>query len=152
MAQAKIDIRIGTIHFTGEGDEKWLSAQLDKLLERAGELASLSSSGNGDENGADVGDSSAPTSSTAKIPLGTFLKGVGSSQTKRFLATAVWLAGRGNKKPTTRDISKALSDNHQPKLTNPSQSLNDNVKQGYCEKDGRNFYVTPEGFDSLPKK
>jgi len=32
MAQAKIEVRIGNIFFSGEGDSKWLEAQLDKLL------------------------------------------------------------------------------------------------------------------------
>ena len=35
------------------------------------------------------------------------------------------------------------------KLSNPSDSLNSNVGKGYCEKDGKHFFVTPEGRQSL---
>lgn len=151
MSQAKIEIHIGSIQFTGEGDEKWLSEQLDKLLEHAAELASLSTHSNNGGNGDAAAGNGESGAEDDKIPLGTMLKtsGIGNNQTKRFLVAAIWLAGRGNKKPSTRDVSKALGDNHQPKLSNPSQALNDNVKQGYCEKDGRAFYVTPNGFASI---
>jgi hypothetical protein len=67
------------------------------------------------------------------------------SQARKFLATAVWLHDSGRDRLATRDVSEALSKNNQGKLTNPAQSLNDNVGQGYCEKDGGQFYVTEEG-------
>jgi hypothetical protein len=47
------------------------------------------------------------------------------------------------------DITKALSDNQQGKLGNPGDCLNKNVKKGFCEKEGKEFYVTEEGFTSL---
>ena len=66
----------------------------------------------------------------------------------KFLATAAWLHAKGSKRLTTADVSKALDDNNQGKLTNASDSLAKNVKKGYCEKSGRQFYVTDEGTKS----
>lgn len=49
----------------------------------------------------------------------------------------------------TSDVTKALKDSNQTRLGNPSDSLNQNVTKGYCEKDGKEFYVTEEGKNSL---
>jgi hypothetical protein len=73
----------------------------------------------------------------------------GKNQVKRFLATAHWLQLKGSKNLKTGDVSKALKDHHQSKLTNASDCLNQNVTKGFCEKDGDGFYVTPDGLDSL---
>ena len=35
MADGKIELSIGAIKFAGEGDTKWLTEQLDKLLSKA---------------------------------------------------------------------------------------------------------------------
>jgi hypothetical protein len=32
MADAKIEIKVGSVSFSGEGDGKWLSEQLDKVI------------------------------------------------------------------------------------------------------------------------
>ena len=34
MAEAKIEIKVGAVSFSGEGDGQWLSDQLDKVLEK----------------------------------------------------------------------------------------------------------------------
>jgi len=39
VSQAKIQIVLGSITFSGEGEQKWLSEQLDKLLEKGSALA-----------------------------------------------------------------------------------------------------------------
>ena len=152
MAQAKIEFKLGIIEFLGEGEETWVATQLDKLIEQAPALLKLASpttgqgtaTGNADQQGehTDVGTG---------VPLGTFLKNknVGSNQVNRFLVTAIWLHGRGNKTPTTSDVTKALSDNHQPKINNAADCLNKNVGKGFCEKQGKQFYVTPNGFESM---
>jgi hypothetical protein len=91
-----------------------------------------------------------PDQTIAGKPLATFLreKSVGDNQTKKFLATAVWLEAKGQTRLQTGNVTKALSDN-QSRLGNPSQCLADNVKQGYCECDKKQFFVTTEGKDSL---
>jgi hypothetical protein len=70
---------------------------------------------------------------------------------RKFLATACWLTAKGTERLTTGDITKALSDNRQGKLTNAAECLNNNVTKGFCEKEGKQFYVTEEGFTSLGK-
>ena len=146
MAEAKIQFTLGPISFSGEGDEAWVGAQLDKVLEKAPSLAGLAaelSSGSHDDSG-----------SAQKGPKGTlasFITSVAASgnQVKRFLATAVWLHGRGKKRLTTRDVATALQENNQKRLSNPADCLGKNVAKGYCEKVGNEFYVTDEGRASL---
>jgi hypothetical protein len=152
MAAGKIQVKLGTIEFIGEGDEAWLANQLDKLFEKAPNLLKLApvmTGSNGFEGSVPIeieyGEELKNT------PLATFLKNknVGGNQVVRFLATAIWLTKRGSIMLTTADISKALRENHQPKITNPSDTLNKNVGKGFCEKQGSQFFVTPDGLASL---
>jgi hypothetical protein len=73
----------------------------------------------------------------------------GTNQVKRFLATADWLRRKGASALSTAAVSKTLKENHQAKLGNPSDCLNQNVAKGFAEKDGKDFYITPEGLKSL---
>jgi hypothetical protein len=152
MAQAKMSITVGPVSFSGEGDDAWLSKQLDKVLEHGPELLKnapepLGGNGSSSEEETQGGGKKVVGNKT----LASFLKekGAATNQNKRFLATAVWLHDRGQKRLTTRDVSKALSDNSQKRLGNPSDCLNKNVAQGHCEKVGKEFYVTDEGRGSL---
>ena len=83
--------------------------------------------------------------------MATFLKekGATTKQVLKFLATAVWIESKGKQRLSTGDITKALKDSNQSKLGNPAECLNQNVKKGFCEKDGSEFFVTTEGKDSL---
>jgi hypothetical protein len=65
------------------------------------------------------------------------------------LATAAWLYLKGKERLTTSDVVKALKDNHQSRLGNPADCLNQNVGKGLCEKDGAEFFITAEGFTAL---
>ncbi len=149
---AKLKIKIGNIAFSGEGDNKWLAEQLDKILDRASELVDIPDevdhSDDGDQGGAD-------NDTKSKVTLSKFLKDAKATtnQTVKFLATAAWLDARDGKvqKRTTSDVTKALDGNHQGSLTNASQSLNNNVTKGFCEKKDGQFYVTDEGRSSLAK-
>jgi len=89
-------------------------------------------------------------SSTASTLAG-FLKekSATSSQAKKFLTTAIYLHKTGMDRITTGDVTKALKDARHTKLTNASDCLNQQVKKGFCEKDGSSFYVTPEGESSI---
>jgi len=57
MSESKINVKIGIIEFSGEGDQKWLSEQFDKILEKMPELLKIeiSNPSNGSNNGADNG-------------------------------------------------------------------------------------------------
>ena len=67
----------------------------------------------------------------------------------RFLATAAWLSKRGEQELKTGLVSKALAGNHQKKVSNPAQYLNENVSKGFCEKNAKGFFITPEGWKAL---
>ena len=83
--------------------------------------------------------------------LPTFLKekNANTVQVKKFLVTAVWLESKGANRIKTSDVTKALRDSNQTKLKNAADCLNQNVSKGYCEKDGKEFFVTEDGKNSL---
>lgn len=148
MAEAKIAITVGAVSFSGEGEGKWLSEQLDKLLKSIPTLSQVSSPEKDGESGA----ARTGTNSKATGTLASFLKAKNAStqQVRKFLAAAVWLHDRGNQsRLATGDVTKALSDNHQSRLGNPADCLNQNVGKGFCEKDGKQFFVTDEGRNEL---
>jgi hypothetical protein len=151
MAEAKIEIKVGGLTFAGEGTEDWLGEQLDKLLDKAGELAASAAPLADTAQHEAAANGASPAQVKPSTTLAAFLgaKAKSGSQNKRFLATAEWLTHKGQTKLTTGDITKALSDNHQTKLSNASECLNQNAKQGNCQKEGKQFYVTPEGRASL---
>ncbi len=149
MGTAKIEFKLGGIYFSGEGDEAWVASQLDKILDKAPELLGTAPPDDDPENKLpreDNGGGDAEVGSLAKY-LQT--KNAATNQMKRFLATAEWLNLRGQSRPATSDVTKALKDNHQSKLSNPADCLNKNVKKGNCEKAGKQFFVTSEGRKSL---
>jgi NADH pyrophosphatase NudC (nudix superfamily) len=148
MANGKIELKLGSFTFSGEGDENWLTKQLDKILEKLNQLQKVaiipSNSTNG---GLDNSDSTLDLKNTT---LASFLKSrnATSNQNKKFLATSIWLQSRGKNRISTMDVTKALKDNKQSKLGNASDCLSQNVAKGFCEKDGKEFYVTDEGLKS----
>src|SRR5271169_3866171 len=50
MADAKIEIKVGAFSLTGEGTEKWLSGELEKLLAKIPELVEVAPADDGDDN------------------------------------------------------------------------------------------------------
>jgi hypothetical protein len=153
MADARIEIKVGAFSFSGEGTEKWLSGELEKLLVKIPELADVTAdTGNGDDP--DKSDTKLGHSKKGKVvPLATFLKekSATTNQVKKFLATAVWLHDSNKQERlTSGDVKTALKTANQNKLTNPANCLNQNAAKGFCEKDGSNgFFVTDEGRESL---
>ena len=125
MAQAKIELKLGNVQFTGEAEAAWLEKQLDKLLEHA--------KGTESEDAAEYENGGLPPSrqQKAKTTLSAYLKSgsATTNQVKKFLGTACWLMSKGEKRITTGDVTKALSQNHQGKSGNPSDCLNQNVKR-----------------------
>jgi len=151
MSEAKIDIKIGQIQFSGEGDQDWVGKQLDKIIAQADKLIKLAPSS--EENVRGSGDHTPMVADVTivKKTLPAFLgeKGATTNQNRRFLATAVWLDAKGKKRLQTRDVAGALKSANQARLGNPADCLNRNVSKGYCEKDGNQFFVTDEGRKSL---
>jgi hypothetical protein len=149
MPEAKIEIKAGATEFSASGDEKWVGEQLDKFLENAPKLARISPTEptGGGNGGGNRGGTGKPISTSSGKSLANHLKdrGATTSQVKKFLQTAVWLESKGKQRMTTRDVTNALKDAHQSRLGNPADCLNQNVTKGYCEKDGKEFFVTEEG-------
>jgi hypothetical protein len=138
MSDAKIEVKVGEISFHGEGSQEWLEKQLDKIIGKAETLIKLSQihSPPGKELGA-------TKISTYLGNLAQFLKK--NSATKPFdifLATAIWLTRKGQDRLTSKNVSDALRDAKQKKLSNPAAFLKQNTKKGRCEMDGKQFFVT----------
>jgi hypothetical protein len=148
-AQGKVEIKIGDMSFSAEGNQEWLDRQVTKLLEAAasssiGHVPAAAAAG-------------AETQTKKLTPVGSLVsylkaKGGDSKQVVRFLATAAWLSRRGQENLSASTIAKALSDNHQKRLANPADCLNKNVSKGFCEKTKGGFFITPEGWAELGEK
>lgn len=155
MAEAKIEFKLGSIEFSGEGEKDWVSQQLDKIIQHAPSLLKLAPQQVveqvGTPSAAGVHKPMAADSRIGNQPLATFLKekDATKNQVKKFLATAVWLEAKGKSRLSTADITKALKDSNQSRIGNPADCLAKNVTKGHCEKDGSQFFVTTEGKDSL---
>lgn len=156
MSEAKIEIKIGEVSFSGEGNQEWLTKQLDKILGKAEELIKLAPSPKQNSSSGESAPHKAAdfskASDVAKQTLATFLKSKNAvtAQVDKFLATAIWVEAKENKsRLKTSDVSSALSNSNQTRLGNPSDALSKNIKKGYCEKDGREFFVTQEGKDYM---
>jgi hypothetical protein len=141
MPSGKLYIECGPLKFKGEGDEKWLSSQMEKVLSKADSLASspissMSSTGQGTPVKHVHGGHG------SQKPLASFLNDhkVGTKQVQKFLATAQWLHQKGQQRMTSADVVKALKDSNQSRLGNAPDCLNQNVSKGFCEKDGSGFF------------
>jgi hypothetical protein len=142
--EAKIEIKVGEVSFIGEGTENWLSTQLDKMLKHLPDL--LDAAPPMKINPATPGGTpAAPAQQTGTLASFLTARDAKTNQRRKFLATALWLQNGGKNRVDTGDVTKALRDNSQSKLNNASDCLNGNVQQGFCEKDGKQFYVTEEG-------
>ena len=140
----KICIKVGGVEVDYEGPEAFLDSKLHKLISEVAALAKQAPAKR--EDGPSSGNTRSETSST----LVSFLKEKKVfNQTQRFLATAEWLHQKGLDHIQTAHITKALQDHKQKKLSNPSDCLRQNVAKGYCQKVGKEFYVTDEGRNSL---
>ena len=140
----KIRIKVGNIEVDYEGSEDYLESKLYNLLSDVSTLAKQVPSEN------DGSDSKGNMDNVTSSTLVSFLKEKkADSQNQRFLATAEWLHQKGLKRIKTSDVTKALRDSNQKRLGNPSDTLNQNVSKGFCEREGKEFFVTPEGRNSL---
>ena len=144
----KIDVTVGAVSFSGEGEPEWLSQELERVLKAASDLPKVPPPMASTEL-ASLTPAAASGGSVGTVVSHIKTYGAESNQTKRFLATADWLRLRGEALLTTAKVSKALSDNHQKRLGNPADCLNLNVRKGFCEKKGEGFFITPDGLKDL---
>lgn len=146
----KIRIKVGAVEVDYEGAEAFLNKKLPDLISQLSTLAEQVPEAN--DGGGGSGGGGGGAGGGGKVgTLASFLKEakVGNSATKRFLATAEWLHRKGTKELKTSDVTTAIRTNHQTRLGNASQCLNNNVNSGFCEKHGKTFYVTDEGRATL---
>ena len=150
--QGKIEIKIGNLSFSAEGDQKWLAEQLTKVIDAA--EPAIGAITNASDNSVSTGGSISGPPGNFSGSLASFikLKGGETKQVRRFLVAAAWLHNRGEKTLTTTAVAKALQENQQKKLGNPADCLNQNVGRGLCEKTSEGFFITPEGWTSLEGK
>ena len=153
MSEAKIEIKIGEIQFSSQGEQEWVAQQLDKILAQAEKLIELApptppTPQEGIEHKPMGKD---PAISKKTLPSFLSEKDATKNQVRKFLATAVWLEAKGKSRLVTSDVTGALTASNQSRLGNAAQCLNENVGKGYCEKVGKEFYVTEEGKASLEK-
>lgn len=153
MSEGKIEITIGDISFVGEGEQNWVGEQLDKILEKAPELTKIIP-----KRKKAIKTDTAPepqaegdNAEIAQKTLPTFLgeANAKSNQVIKFLATAVWLHAKGRKRLKTGDVTSALGNANQTRLANPSTCLSSNIKKGFIERNGNEFFVTDDGKASL---
>ena len=140
MEKSKIEIKIGIVEFVGEGDQEWLSQQLDKVLNKVPELLKIEfpNSDNAPSQQtteipeAQVSNNPVPTDSVPRN-LVTYLreKNATGNQVNKFLVTAVFLQLNGKSRITTSEISESLRTSNQSKLANASDALNKNVRKGF---------------------
>ena len=145
----KVKLAIGNLRFSGEGDQRWLDQQISKMIDLATQ-AQIDTSVDGVSSNSEPGQN-VPVSAES---LASYLRSKGGDtvQVQRFLATAGWLSRRGEKTLTTRAVAKALQDNQQKRLSNPSDCLNQNVGRGFCEKTEDGFFITHEGWMQLGER
>jgi hypothetical protein len=155
MDKARIEIKVGIVEFTGEGEQDWLGKQLDKVLEKVPELLKIELASPPAETQISVAGEFPNSANSAKVSnstptnVVTYLKekNATSNQVNKFLVTAVYLQLNGKTRITSTEIASTLKASNQSKLSNASDALNQNVRKGYCEKDGTQFFVTQEGLD-----
>src|SRR5262245_3023688 len=149
MIPSKIEVNVGGVSFSGEGEQAWLADQLDKVLRAASEITRAQPH----ESAVPPLELNRSGTDNFATTLASYIreKGGDDNQVDRFLITADWLRRRGANKLTTAVVSKALRDNHQKSLVNPADCLNKNVSKGFCEKADGGFYITPDGLTKLAR-
>ena len=155
MASKKNEYKI-TVAGPGHNFEQSIDAatatQIIALV-LTGAVAAAPGGGDGETSAAPAGEAS--KGPTQNVSLASYIKAkkAESNQNARFLATAHWLSSRNTAPLTASAVGKALLDNHQRKVNNPADALNQNVRKGLAEKkaDGT-FYITPEGLEALEGK
>jgi hypothetical protein len=148
MSEAKIDIKIGHVQFSGEGEQDWVAKQLDKILAQAEKLMRIAPEDHSDDFHAGRGGKDG---SISNLSLANFLnsKNAQKDQMKKFVATAIWLHAKGTPRLEPKDVTKALADASQKRLGNPRDILRRAISKGLCDRQGRQFYVTDIGKENL---
>lgn len=108
MSESKIQVKVGIVEFSGEGDPEWLAAQLDKILEKIPELLKIEVSSTGSRNnGSGVNNGGGVISGLSVTNIAGKLNS--KSGTDLILAAAAYLHFIENKGAFSRDeISQTM--------------------------------------------
>lgn len=74
------------------------------------------------------------------------------TQVRRFLCAAALIQVNQKGKLTTSKVNELLIEEKLSKLTNASDSLNQNIRKGFCDRPkpkGSEFFVTPKGLKEV---
>lgn len=147
--QSRVDIKIGDLSFSAEGQPAWLSEQVAKVIEAAAKIGMTKAAA--PARTPSPGRAAGETATHFGGSLAAAIKATGgeSKQVRRFLAAAAWLHERGETNLKAGTVAAALATHHQKGLANPNDCLNQNVGKGYCEKTKDGFFITPEGWSVL---
>ncbi|MCY3880384.1 MAG: hypothetical protein OXF74_14555 [Rhodobacteraceae bacterium] len=138
-----IRFKFGDFSVEFEGSEDFIAQSLPKLVsDMAARVSELP---------ADIPGAGQQTRDPRALNLADLIKSQGKlTQVRRFLTAAAWLQATDAGEISTGHVVRALKDNLQPRLTNPSDCLNANVRAGCCERSGGNrFFVTAKGMESV---
>ena len=145
----KIKISCGSFKVKYEGDEQFakeslcsLISELKETIQTEDEASRLSETYESKPDGA--------------MRLPSFLAKMenrserNSLEYRKFLVAAAWLHLNKRNTLQTSDVASALRDSKINKLSNPSDCLTKNIKNGHCERlEGNKFIVTQKGFQDL---
>ena len=132
---SKIEVTVGEFSFRGEGEPDWLAKQLDKVLDRAESLVKLAPTQSSDSP-SNTAQKPADFSGNPEIATKTLVsflkdKNATTNQVAKFLATSAWLEAKGQTRLSTSDVTKALKQASQTRLSNASDALAKNVGKGF---------------------
>src|SRR5437016_5093572 len=99
MSQVKIQIKVGDVEFCGEGEQGWVSTQLERILKAAPALAAVKAKDR-PESGSTHNDTQIAAAGSQSLASLLRDKNAAVNQVRKFLATATWLHAKGKKRLT----------------------------------------------------
>ena len=69
MSDSKIQIKVGIVEFSGEGNQDWLAAQLDKILEKVPDLLKMEIGDKENLLNTDVGSAATPSGNKINLSV-----------------------------------------------------------------------------------
>ena len=148
-SRSKVSLKIGQMEFSCEGSEEWVAERMALVFSEAGKLAKIAPPTNSSQSTAGNGTAASEEGPVGALATHLKEKSAEKSQNLRFLATSDWIRRKGKPVMSTSDVTGALKDNHQSRLGNAAECLSQNIKKGFCQKDGKGFFITPEGLKEL---
>lgn len=153
MSDVKIQIKIWNLEFSGEGNSDRLEKQIDKILQKTPQLNQEQTEPAQHIPSQAISNNQITKWGNALWTLPTFLKEKNALDNRnlKFLATAAFLHLSGRHRVTRIDITTALKNASQKPIPSKDMSLvmQRVISKGYCAKDGKELYVTTEGYEHL---